>query len=193
MIENVAALFVDPRGPYPKLVSHWYDEARDARTYEGPFPIVAHPPCGPWGKLRHLCDRLDEASLAIAALATVRRFGGVMEHPRGSGLWEFCGLPRPEQLPDAFGGRTLEVCQCDWGHPARKRSWLYIVGTTKLPPAPPHREPTHWVSGGRSTTTGTRVPEGIKVCSPQQRRRTPKAFAEWLLELAAGAKGAAYQ
>jgi hypothetical protein len=29
---NVAALYVEPRGPYPGLVADWYDEARDART-----------------------------------------------------------------------------------------------------------------------------------------------------------------
>lgn len=28
---DVSALYVDPRGPYPLLVEHWYDEARDAR------------------------------------------------------------------------------------------------------------------------------------------------------------------
>lgn len=54
----------------------------------------------------------------------------------------------------------------------------------------PGRAPTHWVSGGRKSSRkngrrgGGVVPPGIKVCSAQQRRRTPVAFAEWLIELA---------
>jgi hypothetical protein len=38
------------------------------------------------------------------------------------------------------------------------------------------------------------VPPGIKVCSAQQRRRTPVAFAQWLLDVAGSvrrARGAA--
>ena len=40
---TVAALYVEPDGPYAGLdgVEVW-DEARDARTYAGPQPVVAH-------------------------------------------------------------------------------------------------------------------------------------------------------
>jgi hypothetical protein len=129
--------------------------------------------------------------LAPLAVAAVRRFGGVLEHPAGSTLWDYCGLPVPGELSDAFGGRSFEVCQCDWGHPARKRTWLYVVGARSLPLRPGSREPTHWISGGRGRkgkkSKTTPVPPGIKVCSAQQRRRTPVAFAEWLISLAASA------
>ena len=188
---DVVALYVDPRGPYPSRVVEGFDEARDARTYAGPLPVVAHPPCGPWGRLRHL-SKHDSPELAIRAVAQVRACGGVLEHPRYSLLWEACGMPKPGELPDAWGGRTIEIAQCDWGHVARKQSWLYIVGGEKLPETPAHREPTHWISGGRGregVKRGTTpVPVGIKVCSAQQRRRTPPAFADWLLELAASAR-----
>lgn len=183
MRSDVAALYVDPRGPYPTLVREWYDAARDARGYAGSFPVVAHPPCGPWSVMRHLSKETTK-DCAPLALEAVRRCGGVLEHPRGSTFFAHAGLPRPGALPDAFGGMTFEVCQCDWGHPARKRTWLYVVGLAgPMPPAPEAREPTHWASGSRNAPRGP-VPPGIKVCSAEQRRRTPVAFAEWLLELA---------
>lgn len=188
---KVAALYVDALGPYPRMpdVDCWTVD-RDARLYAGPLPVVAHPPCGPWGRLRHLYHGAEH-DCAPAAVTAVREWGGVLEHPAHSLLWDVLRLPEPGEFPDAFGGRTVEVCQCDWGHPARKRTWLYIVGA--MPPTlPPSREPTHWVSGGRGRqgkkAKTTPVPPGIKVCSAQQRRRTPPAFARWLVDLAATAR-----
>ena len=48
-MRTVAALYVESDGPYAGLdgVDVW-DEARDARTYAGPYPVVAHPPCARW-------------------------------------------------------------------------------------------------------------------------------------------------
>jgi hypothetical protein len=187
---DVAALYVDARGPYPGLVADWYDEDRNAAIYRGALPVVAHPPCGPWGHLRHL-NRFQPKHCAAHALIVVRRVGGVLEHPAGSKFWVAYGLPLPRALPDAHGGWTLEIDQCRWGHVARKLTWLYIVGcaSEELPAIPPPREPTHWVSGSRRRKDGGRaggvVPAGIKVCSAEQRRRTPPAFAKWLLEVAA--------
>jgi hypothetical protein len=184
---DCVALFVDSRGPYPELVAEWYDEARDARTYAGNRPVVAHPPCGPWSRMRHL-SRETTKDLATWAVDLVRRVGGVLEHPAGSALFEHMGMPRPydDFRADAHGGVTFEVEQVDWGHPARKRTWLYAVGVRVAPLNPPKRQPTHWASGGRtrSSRQGAPVPLGIKVCSAQQRRRTPRAFAEMLIAMA---------
>ena len=48
---DVAALFVETDGTYFGVpgVQPW-DEPRDARTYAGPLPVVAHPPCQRWGR-----------------------------------------------------------------------------------------------------------------------------------------------
>lgn len=193
MRSDVAALYVDARGVYPRLVEHWWDERRDARMYAGPWPIVAHPPCGVWGRIAHLSKRCAaDRELAMRAVLQVRAFGGVLEHPAWSTLFYELRLPRPGELGDAYGGFTVEVCQSDFGHVARKRSWLYVVGVPRSAvwPLPPRREPTHWCSGGRTRRPGmgSTVPAGIKVCSAQQRRRTPEPFARWLIELAASAR-----
>ena len=38
---TIAALYVDPLGPYPLLFDvDWYDEKRDACGYNGPHPVV---------------------------------------------------------------------------------------------------------------------------------------------------------
>jgi hypothetical protein len=180
---GVAVLYADPRGPYPGLVQEWYGEERDARTYAGPWPVVAHPPCGPWGFMRGL-SRETTADCAPHALGVVRRFGGVLEHPMGSTFFRAHGLPLPGELPDAWGGVTFAVNQCDWGHVARKRTWLYVVGCRSFPPNPAPRKPTHWASGVHTPGARGKPPPGIKICSAEQRRRTPPAFAAWLLDVA---------
>lgn len=191
----IAALYVERGGPYFDRVDvDPWDKERDARSYDGPWPIVAHPPCGPWGRLKHLY-RGDEHELAPLAVKQVQKWGGVLEHPAWSSLWARCRLPMPGELfPDEHGGYSIEVCQVDWGHVARKRTWLYLVGVPRSALSfPPPGTPTHWIGGfryseGRESktyrSTGSAVPPGIKVCSAQQRRRTPGAFADWLLNLA---------
>lgn len=49
MSDIVAALFVARGGCYFGVpdVDPW-DEARDARLYAGPWPVVEHPPCQMW-------------------------------------------------------------------------------------------------------------------------------------------------
>ena len=195
---RVAALYVDPRGPYPAMpdVDCW-DVERDARKYAGPWPVVAHPPCGPWGQLRHLCTKQDPG-LALAAAAQVMRWGGLLEHPAGSRLWDALRFPKPLQGGNGAGSAdpvdpenglwTLEVWQVRWGHQARKRTWLLGKGAAlfwaamRAARAMPPREPTHWVSG---LAKRRRRKQGMLRCSSQQARRTPPAFARWLVDLAA--------
>jgi hypothetical protein len=178
MTTTVAALYIDPRGPYPKMadVDCW-DEARDARLYDGPHPVVAHPPCGPWSALRHLSRAAsDVAECGVRAIDQVKAFGGVLEQPASSRLFAACGIPE---------SALLFVEQVSWGHVARKATALLFVGVEPTGILT-GGTPTHWCSGGRRRSSGSGgiVPPGIKVCSSQQRRRTPIAFAEWLVSLA---------
>lgn len=150
MIPPVAALFVEAKGPYPLFAAEWYDEKRDARTYRGPHPVVSHPPCERWGKLRQFATK-DTRDLAILAVEQVRTFGGVLEHPAGSLLWQECGLPPPDQMfSDEFGGRTYEIAQGDYGHQAPKLTWLYAV---RLGPCP-FKLPSGRDPGGRVERLG---------------------------------------
>jgi hypothetical protein len=138
----IAALFVEKGGAYWDLpgVDPW-DEARDARTYAGPWPVVAHPPCQRWGKLwagspihiKRTGERKtkgDDGGCFAAAIAAVRRWGGVLEHPWGSGAWPHFGLNTPHRdgrwvVADWFGGWTCCVEQGRYGHYARKPTMLY--------------------------------------------------------------------
>jgi hypothetical protein len=81
------------------------DEARDARLYAGPWPVVAHPPCERWGRYWHggpsaRVRRVkgDDAGCFASALASVRRYGGVLEHPAASSAWRAFGLNKAALL-----------------------------------------------------------------------------------------------
>jgi len=180
-----AILYIDRNGPYPHLTDRWFDRERDARLYEGPFPIVAHPPCGPWGSLRHLCTKQDP-DLALRAVEQLVRWGGVLEHPANSLLWAELDLPRPGDFP-RNGLWTLEVEQVRWGHPALKRTWLLFswVAPCDLPPIPAWREPTHHID---SSTAKKRRGAPVRHLPKSQRHLTPPAFARWLIAAASKAQ-----
>lgn len=189
MSSVVAALYVERGGPYFTMpdVDPW-DLERDARLYAGPHPVVAHPPCGPWGELRHLYKG-DEHDCAALALASVRAHGGVMEHPHRSKFWGAAVVISPGDGIDEHGGFSIDVDQVSWGHVARKRTRLYFVGVDQMSVIASVRTggtPTHWCSGSRnprrSKGAGGIAPPGIKFCSAQQRRRTPPQFARWLVD-----------
>jgi len=135
----VAALHVNDGGVYFGLpdVDPW-PEARDARTYVGPYPVVAHPDCKRWGRFWHGSPRRphqfalgDDNGCFASALAAVRRWGGVIEHPADSQAWAWHGLTKPARgagwTRSMEGGWTCYVEQGWYGHAARKASWLYAV------------------------------------------------------------------
>jgi hypothetical protein len=187
---TVAALYVDPRGAYPRMegVDCW-DASRDARLYAGPHPVVAHPPCQLWVNFAALNYKRwggehnrpgNDGGCFEAALRAVHRFGGVLEHPAGSKAWSRFGLRKPGKVRGWAAGNGIcswvcEVWQSAYGHKARKRTWLYYVG---------HRPPEFdW-----SRAPGTHQVGFFDRVKPTIRGRessaTPQAFAELLVSLA---------
>lgn len=164
-----------------------YPASRNALSFQGGIPVVAHPPCRSWARLAHLAKPLPgERELAMWAVDVVRREGGVLEHPSASRLWYEKRLPPPAGLPDEFGGYSIQVDQCDFGHPARKASWFYIVGVPlhKLPSWPVGRGvPTHCIT---SSKRPFRLPE----VSRKWREQTPPALVSWLIQVATAASRA---
>lgn len=139
----IAALFVHHAGCYADLadIDVW-GEARDARKYNGPHPVVAHPPCQRWGRFWHGSTRKphqfilgDDDGCFASALSAVRRFGGVLEHPADSHAWKWFYLKPPYRgdgwrQADSMGLWTCYVEQGHYGHVARKGTWLLAHGTT---------------------------------------------------------------
>ncbi len=168
-----------------------FDIERDARTFQGGSPVVAHPPCRAWGRLRALANpRPDEKALALWAVEQVRRFGGVLEHPAGSTLWAACDLPAPGTV-DAFGGWTLPIFQSSFGHRAEKPTFLYIVGIAPadLPPMSFRLgEASHIIGTSGRRRDGGRLHKGDTGWRPEvtkaEREHTPPELAFWLVEIA---------
>jgi len=189
---TVAELFIRSDSIYKQLPGvDAYDAERDARTYDGPWPVVAHPPCRSWGRLRTFAKpRADERNLARLAVALVREFGGVLEHPDSSTLWAAQRLPEPGQV-DAFGGWTLGISQHWWGHRAEKLTRLYIVGCRPRDiPAMPMAlgEASHVIAQHRTLPDGSRLVKGMQGWRPEvskaEREHTPPELARWLVDLA---------
>lgn len=168
---DVAVLYAARDSIYKALpgLDVW-DEDRDARNYAGPFPVVAHPPCRTWSRVRARAKHNPaEHALGPLAVQQVRQWGGVLEHPAGSALWAACNLPAPGRR-DAWGF-TLGVPQFWFGHLAEKRTLLYVVGIQAgtLPGVP-------LVLGA--------APRTVPSLGKRARSATPLAFAEWLVTVA---------
>jgi len=197
---TIAALFVQSGGVYfgRDDVDPW-DARRDATRYAGPHRVVAHPPCARWCNLAGLVlarwgyEPGDDGGLFASALASVRRWGGVIEHPAFSRAFDaFAIWPRPAAsgwTRTMCGGWTANVWQSEYGHKAAKRTWLYAYGVGEPPPlrwrdeAPRGLALVSWC-GNKVGGDVTRPRLSKRIAS-----RTPDDFAAELLRIAAGDAG----
>jgi hypothetical protein len=194
----VAALFVDPRGCYAGLpgVDPWGEEL-DARGYDGPHPVVAHPPCSTWCQMAAVNQARyghaigSDGGCFAAALASVRRWGGVLEHPAYSYAWPRFELNAPPRaggwVPASLwcGGWVCHVEQLSYGHPARKATWLYAhsVELARLLWGS-GGEPRAWVGWMANHGAG----EGKARVGKKAAAATPPAFRDELLAMARSAR-----
>jgi hypothetical protein len=188
----IAALYTETDGCYFGLpgVDPW-DITRDARKYDGPYPVVAHPPCQLWTNLAFVNFKRyggehnrpgNDGGCFLHALTSVQRWGGVPEHPAFSRAWKEYGLLAPSaeawnQAP--HGAWTCEVWQSAYGHKARKRTWLYYRG-----PKPPE---LLWNRPAGTHQIGwfDRIKPTL---SKREAMATPAKFRDALLSLARGAR-----
>lgn len=195
---TVAALYVAEGGCYFGLpdVDPW-PESRDARTYAGPWPAVAHPPCSRWCRLAGLVEarwghkRGEDGGCFAAALASVRRWGGVLEHPAYSDAWAAFLLPKPPRhggwVRGVCGGWAAHIEQGRYGHPAKKATWLYAFGC-ELPAlrwgfAPDQRSRALVSWCGNHVSSGESRPRVGKTAAAA----TPAEFRDILLSMARSA------
>lgn len=197
----IAALYVQAGGVYFGLsaVDPW-DEARDARTYSGPWPVVAHPPCARWGRYwrggpsaRLPRELGDDAGCFNAALESVRTWGGVLEHPEASHAWDAFALRRPPRsggwVRTLCDGWTCCVEQGHYGHLARKATWLYAVGSEPPPMLWGASESRMRLDEGHHSAEERRRVIRTGICqrlSARQRAATPVPFRDWLINYAEG-------
>ena len=206
-MRQIAALFVETDGCYFGLpgVDPW-DVARDARKYAGTHPAVAHPPCERWGrywsggpsaKVRRKLG--DDGGCFASALDSVNRCGGVLEHPEATHAFLRHGLLRPEWRGGwrpSGNGWTCCVAQGNYGHRARKLTWLYFVGDHRPPeldwsiPTPRSRLDCGFHSAEERTARRADVAPKVNATRLHARERlaTPPAFRDLLIDLARGAR-----
>lgn len=136
---KINALFVETGGVYfnhPNIEA--WDIVRNAFNCRNGAPAICHPPCKRWGrywsggpssKVKRLLG--DDGNCFAYSLWYVRTFGGIIEHPEASHAYRYYGLSRPPRSggwvkADDFGGLTCCVEQGNYGHKARKATWIYI-------------------------------------------------------------------
>jgi hypothetical protein len=197
---NISALFVLENGPYVGLtgVDPW-GITRDARKYEGPWPVIAHPPCERWGRYwfggpsARVKRKLgDDDGCFESALTSVRWFGGLLEHPEASHAFRRFNLPIPNRkggwtAPDKYGGRSCCIAQGNYGHRAQKLTWLYVVLPGQLPelkwgltPGKVHTDLGYHSAEERRRAIKTGV---VQRLSARQRKLTPIPFRNLLINM----------
>jgi len=174
----INVLFCQVKSNYHNFPCKVWTKQNDAFTIPGSNVVIAHPPCAQWSRLRKFSEyRPLERFAGPFSVRYVQKHGGIVEHPNGTRLFDYCGIAR-SKLPDQYGGFLMSVQQNWFGHPCKKETLLYIVGILpgELPPMPLSFDAIqHTVSSSKTSKNEI---------SKKMREHTPPAFCKWLLQVA---------
>lgn len=153
-----------------------YDRARPAWQCHPRRPIIAHPPCRFWSRWNTRAAAppatlISELLLGVWCAKLVTTYGGILEQPAFSRLWDAAKLPQPTPAKhNAFW--SCQVDQAQWGHPTAKPTWLYFARI----------HPCQVTWSGWTLANPRRLT--LAHLTPGQRSATPLPFAQWLVETA---------
>lgn len=195
MNKKLAALFVQEDGCYSELdfIDLW-PEKRDARLYKGDLPVVAHPPCQLWGSLAAVNYKRwggehnkpgNDGGCFASALQSVRRCGGVLEHPAKTKAFAAHGLAKPPReggwLQINNNEWVCEVWQSAYGHRANKATWLFYCGE-KQPQTLSKDKPVGTHQVGHPDKRGK--DKNKPTLSKREANATPITFRDILIDIA---------
>ena len=196
---QIAALFVAKDSIYKSFdFIDCYDAERDAMSYRGTFPVIAHPPCQLWGKMARVNFARwggehnrpgNDGGLFEYALKMVNYYGGVLEHPAQSYAFGEYEINKPSGMGWCKHGIywVCEVWHSAYGHKANKSTWLYYVGNS-----PPFE--LDWSRPKGSHQIGFQDQRGKSKNKPTLNKKdanaTPEKFRDMLIQLARHSKKA---
>lgn len=95
-----------------------WPDPRNAYNFSGDNPVIAHPPCAQWSRMKNFARiNKEEKDLAVFCWEKVLQNGGIFEHPAGSSFFNYVAADRKNML---------SVNQSWWGFPCTKRTYLYF-------------------------------------------------------------------
>jgi hypothetical protein len=177
----VAVLCVARKSVYKSIPGvDAFDIVRDARSFPGGMRVLAHPPCRLWSAYcshQAKCSNPEsEKGLGIFCVDQVRKWGGVIEQPGHSRLFDACKLPKPGWATNVHkDGFSIEVPQFWFGDQREKNTWLWFRG---ILPCDLPRMPFRLKGQGGDRRVWQLM------SSKNERERTPLEFAQWLIECA---------
>lgn len=196
-MKQIAALFIQPKGHYPAMegVDAW-DKQRNAMLYRGPHSVVAHPPCARWSSLAAVVEathghkRGDDNGMFRFAVESVRRWGGILEHPHLSRAFLAYNLRVPVKNSEGWqrngrGEWVTYVRQSNYGHRATKPTWLFYCG--RKPPSDLDWRLTEGSAAVTALGAGNRMERDV--LGADEAMDSPIAFAELLVDMARNCGG----
>jgi len=179
--KKTSVYFTHSKSNYHCFDTDCFDIERDAFTTTLQDPAIYHPPCAQWSKMKHF-SRFDikQKWAGVWSIMRVRELGGIVEHPKGSGLFKYFDI---SNNIDFYGGFLFSVDQFWFGHKCKKETLLYIVGCqlSDLPPLPLRFDLVEYnLTSNMKRSKNTIIKPSI---TKKERIETPLLFCEWLINV----------